>query len=393
MSTLKRHIAPAIAAVLERGKSVLFLGPRQTGKTTLLQAFTADRFISFADPRERLRYEMEPGLLVAEVEGMEMSRPAFIVVDEVQKVPAIMDAVQFLIDKQIAQFVLTGSSARKLRRGSDVNLLPGRVIPIYLDALSLDELPAQALALQDLLMYGSLPEITLTESLQDKEQLLESYVTIYLEEEVRAEALVRNLAHFAKFLQLAASEAGHIVNMSKLSQTIGVASTTIESYFQILQDCLIVEKIEPITESKTRHRLSKASKYLFFDLGVRRIAAHEGKRPPQKHLGHLFEQWVGIELIRQARRISSQIHLRYWRDQNGPEIDWVIETPDELIPIEVKWSDAPSVHDARHIQSFINEYDKASRGYVICQTPQRMKLGREIYALSWKELVACLGRA
>lgn len=387
MTYLKRTIAPRLQATLDRDKNVLLLGPRQTGKTTLTDHIQANRTVTFVDPRERLRYEKNPGVLIDEINALaaEHQNPT-VIIDEVQKVPAIMDAVQYLIDKKIAKFILTGSSARKLKRDGDVNLLPGRVIPIYLDALMLNELPECSLNITDLLLYGSLPEIILTEQKKYKEELLDAYVITYLEEEIRMESVVRNLAAFAQFLELAAGEAGYVMNMSKLSQKIGVANTTIESYFHILEDCLIVEKIEPITTSKKRHRLNKANKYLFYDLGVRRVAAREGVAPPQKYWGHLFEQFVGIELVRVAKLQSSRCRLRHWKDANGPEVDWVVETPDAYIPIEVKWDDAPSLQDARHLQTFIDEYEKAACGYIVCQTPRRMKLSDQIMAIPWQEM-------
>ena len=205
------------------------------------------------------------------------SRP-LVILDEIQKVPTILDTVQDMIDAQAADFIITGSSARKLRRGVDVNLLPGRVVTFRLDPFSLRELPATDL--NERLMYGSLPGIVAVKAVDDRETDLGSYVTTYLEEEVRAEAVVRNIGHFARFLELAASESGGIVNLRKLSQEIGVSHTTIGAYYQILEDCLIAERIEPLTQSKTRKKLTRSDKYLFFDLGVRRLAAGKGQGFP-----------------------------------------------------------------------------------------------------------------
>ena len=143
---------------------------------------------------------------------------------------------QDLIDRGRANFILTGSSARKLRRGARINLLPGRVAALRIDPFSLLELPAKDL--HERLLYGSLPGILSVGNNVDRETDLESYVTTYLEEEVRAEAVVRNLGDFARFLELAASESGGIINLRKLSQEIGVAHTTIGAYYQILEDCL-----------------------------------------------------------------------------------------------------------------------------------------------------------
>jgi len=348
MHYLPRLLEKNIAEILTSGKSILLLGPRQTGKTTLINQIPATKRISLANPRDRLRYEKEPFALTAEIEEIaEKNNRPIIVIDEIQKLPILMDAVQDLIDRKIAQFLLTGSSARQLKRKGNTNLLPGRVIPLRLDPLTQNEQKSLPLTLNNLLIYGSLPEIVLLENTNDRERLLDAYTTIYLEEEIRAEAIVRNLGHFARFLELAASESGKIVNFSKLSQEIGISHSTIASYYQILEDCLIVERIEPITISKTRRKLSKTQKYVFYDLGVRRVAAREGDLLAKEQMGHLFEQYVGLELIRTVRLNNQRIFLKYWRDPAGPEVDWVIEVNNSYIPIEVKWTDLPKKYDIK----------------------------------------------
>ncbi len=387
MVYINREIANTLNRLLKRGKSILLLGARQTGKTTLLSKLKPDLSISFIQPRVRLQYERDPSSLADEVELLNKTvKCPLIIIDEVQKNPLIMDVVQDLIDRELGQFILTGSSARKLKYGSQVNLLPGRVILLHLDPLMLTELPETALDLDSLLIYGSLPEMITADATVDKEELLAAYVSLYLEQEVRLEALVRNVASFATFLELAASEAGYIVNYASLSQRIGAARTTIVDYYQILEDCLIAEPVESITESKTRHKLSKSKKYLFFDLGVRRLAAEEGEKLPEKLLGHLFEQFVGLELIRQSRAISSKIKLRYWRDNDGPEVDWVLECEGQYIPIEVKYTDRPTKKDAAHLQTFMAEYPSAKEGFIICRIARARKITDDVTALPWQSL-------
>ena len=260
MEYIHRFLEERIRHTFKRGKSVLLLGARQTGKTTLINRFKHDLLISFVPPDIRQQYEKSPHLLRGEVEALDAQasglaargkRP-LVILDEVQKVPVILDVVQDLIDRGKANFILTGSSARKLRRGAQVNLLPGRVVAFRMDPFSLQEFPAKDL--NERLIYGSLPGILAVQPLADREADLESYVTTYLEEEVRSEAVVRNLGDFARFLELAASESGGIINLRKLSQEIGVSHTTIGAYYQILEDCLVAERIEPLTQSKTRKK-------------------------------------------------------------------------------------------------------------------------------------------
>lgn len=387
MIYINRSIESVLAQSLARGKSVLLLGARQTGKTTLINRLPVALSISLIQPQVRQRYERNPALLQGEVEALAEQQPfPLIVIDEVQKVPDLLDVVQDLIDRKIAKFVLSGSSARKLRMGSKINLLPGRVVVLRLDPLTVVELKETVPTLPDLLCYGTLPGILNVGLPQDKEIDLQAYVSTYLEEEVRAEALVRNVGIFSQFLKLAASESGEAVNFQKLSQEMGIARNTITAYYQILEDCLIAERIDPFTEGKTRRRLMKASKYIFFDLGVRRVCAEEGVQPPEKEWGKWFEQWVGLELVRLGRIASPSIKVHFWRDANGPEVDWVAVKENTLIPIEVKWTEAPNASDIKHLKLFKAEYENAPIAYVVCRTPLRSKLAEGIYAIPWQEL-------
>ena len=382
-----RALINPLLEALSRGKNVLLLGPRQTGKTTLLSRVPNDLSLSFIQPALRQAYEKDTSLLEREIKGLPTRaghRPR-IILDEIQKVPEITDAVQDLIDRKVAQFILTGSSARKLRRNGATNLLPGRVLPFRLDPLSLEE--RRPGSIEEALMFGSLPGIIAQENDSFREQELDGYVTTYLEEEVRSEALVRNLAHFSRFLELAASESGRVVNLRKLSQEIGVAHTTIAAYHQILEDCLIAERVEPISESQTRRKLTRGERYLFFDMGVRRRAAQEGLAPPLERWGELFEHWVGLELIR-AMRAKNPPHcsLRFWRDPDGPEVNWVVQRNKTFIPIETKWTSRPSPRDAHHLEIFLDEYPSSSHGYVLCRAPRPQALSPRVTALPWQDL-------
>ena len=391
MKFLSRLLNKKIEKILKRGKSILLLGPRQTGKTTLINQYKADMEITLLISKIRRQYEADPDLLIREVQALKKHKPSLplIIVDEVQKVPALMDGIQYLIDKKIGQFILTGSSARKLRHNKTINLLPGRVIQLRLDPLSLDEMP-NILPIENLLNYGSLPAIFLEPDLSIREEELNSYVDLYLEDEIRAEALVRDIGSFENFLKLASIESGNLINFDKISQDIGVARTTIASYYQILEDCLIVERIEPYTKSNTRKKLIKSPKYLFFDLGLRRLAAEEHPNYPLKYLGNLFEQFIGLELIRWSRLQKEKIKVHFWKDPSGPEIDWLLCRNDELLPIEVKWTKTPSSRDAKHLELFFKEYSNVKQAFVICQVSQSQILSEGIEAISWKELIAKL---
>lgn len=386
----KRHLTKLLLASLERGKSILLLGPRQTGKTTLItEQITCDIMINLMSESTRIRYEKDPALLEKEILGYKQTHPKakniIVFIDEIQKIPSLLNTAQVLIDQHIAQFIFTGSSARKLRKNSEINLLPGRVTALRLDPLMISEID-KSISLDNLLLYGTLPPILNTYKKTDKEEELQSYVTTYLQEEIRAEAIVKQLGTFARFLELAASKSGQIINSSKLSQEIGIAQTTIASYFQILEDCLIIHRIDAYTKNSLRKKLTKSPKYIFFDLGIRRACAVEGITPTSTTKGLLFEQFVGLELIKELRFLTQKWALKFWRDPNGPEVDFVLEGADRLIPIEVKLTDNPNATDIRHLTTFLKEYPQATQGYVICQCPAPLLLAPNILAVNWKDL-------
>lgn len=392
MAFIRRLLEQSVQEILSQDKSILLLGPRQTGKTTLLEhQVRADISYTFLEATTRREFELEPDNLIKKVKAFRQLRASekipTVLIDEVQKVPGIMDAVQYVIDKQLAKFILTGSSARKLKRSNhDVNMLPGRVIELRMESLNILEMENNLPDLEALLINGSLPEIILTEDDVAKERLLTSYVNIYLEEEVRAEALVRNLAHFSRFLKCAAIDSGKPVNVNNLSEEIGVSRNTINEYYQILEDCLIADRIEPVLTTTSRRRLAKAAKYLFFDLGVRRIAAGEGFRLPEKFYGELFEQFIGLEVLKILRVYAPQARLCYWKNHDGPEVDYVIEYNRQFLPIEVKYTKKPSKGDVRHLRIFMNDYECMLPALVVCRVSEPIEIDENIIAVNWRQV-------
>jgi predicted AAA+ superfamily ATPase len=389
----KRDIKPSIEDALRRGKSILLLGPRQTGKTTLIELFHADLNISFLQNKTRMEFEKNPDIIINYIHGIKKKNKnhiPLVVIDEVQKVPKVLDPIQQLIDKKIAKFIITGSSARKLMQQSEINLLPGRVISYKMTPLSYQE--NTDLSLDHHLYFGSLPEIALVKNRADKEEQLRSYVETYLEEEIRKEALLRKLPDFVKFLELSSIESGNIVNYSSIAQEIGVSHLTVKSYFDILETTLIGESIQPITNSLTRKKLLKSPKFLFFDLGVRRLAADEGLKLGKNREGQLFEQFVGLELRRNINIINSRIQLQFWNDPQAAEVDWVIRKNDKYIPIEVKYKSSPKKSDSTQLNKFLNEYNCPFGGYIVCDTEIPMNFGPQIKALSWKDIQAIVAK-
>ncbi|MFT3742189.1 MAG: ATP-binding protein [Gammaproteobacteria bacterium] len=392
MTYFRRLIAANIQSHLKRGKSILLLGPRQTGKTTLIhQQIKPDIHYSFAQATTRLRYEQDPALLEKELDlkiqaYKTKGESPIIFIDEVQKIPRVMDIAQHLIDNKSARFILTGSSARKLKTGKEINLLPGRVVALTMTPLIYEELPDPKASLEEILLYGSLPGIMNESNLEMREIDLYSYVTTYLEEEIRAEAAVRNIGNFARFLEVAAGESGKQLNFTRLSQDIGISDTTVANYYQLLEDCLILQRVDPITKTQTKRRLIKSPKYLFFDLGIRRACANEGARLSQQMMGHLFEHYIGNALIWQLELMLPQAKVKYWRDAAGPEVDYVIEIFHQYIPIEVKWTEKPTETDAKYLKIFLEAYPETKQAYIVCRSPEPYLLSDKIMVLPWQKL-------
>ena len=382
---ITRCITEKIRHGLARGKSILLLGPRQTGKTTLSRSLPHDRYLNLMDSALRRHYEQSPSALSGEARALSTSlgKAPLIIIDEVQRCPDLMDTIQLLIDDKIAQFVITGSSARKLRRQTQINLLPGRVIPFTLAPLIPSELPMH-ITLEDQLTHGTLPGIVLLNNPEDKNIDLTGYASIYLEEEVRLEALVRDLGRFSHFLQLSAAESGMVVNFNRLSHIVGVSHSTVREYYQILEDCMIAIRLPPMTFG-VRKRLIKSARYFYFDLGVRRACAKESASTPEKEYGRLFEQWVILTASRWQHYFSPVWTLHFWRDPSGPEVDLIIQSDHALLPVEVKWTTRPQEKDIRHLRTFMKEYPAAKKAVIVCRAPFRSEISKNILAVPWQE--------
>jgi predicted AAA+ superfamily ATPase len=401
---IARNLRNELEETIKNRYSLFLFGPRQTGKTTLLNQvlgpFANVMSYSFLNISLRQRIEKHPETFRQEIEA---AKPELILLDEVQKVPKILDEVQFLIDKYNMAFFISASSARKLKR-ADVNLLGGRAITFKLDPFDLAERQLftknfQGIdTLKKILTYGDLPRISLLleeNKIKLVENLLRSYIETFLEEEIRQETLIRNVGVFGNFLKIAAEMSGKILSLRELSQDIGVTHSTISSYYTILNDCLVIEEIPSLVPLSTRRRLSKSSKYVFFDIGARNAAAEmlTGQGIDDGEWGNRFEQWVGLLLVRYFRSRNLKGKLYYWRDHNGPEVDWVVEWDNRWIPIEVKFNQNPKQKHAAHLQTFLNEYNKKSSvGYLIFPGESPRKITENIIALPWFNLYDIFGQ-
>lgn len=381
MKIFDRTLKKQIIKLLKHGKSILLLGPRQVGKTTLAKSLPFDLQINLAITKDRQFFEKNPDFLAKQIQGFKKKPLVFI--DEIQKVPVLLNDIQDLIDGRKAQFLLTGSSARKLKNEIEVNLIPGRILNLRLDSLNCMEAPVNV---EDIFQFGRLPQILIEHERALRELDMVSYVENYIEDEIRKETKIRNIANYSRFLELAAIQSGKVTNFSEISKELGPTVMTIQSYYQILEDTLFADRIDPYLKNSQRKKLTKASKYLFFDLGVRRICAREGTQFLPDRKGELFEHYVGNEILKWIRSQTLTARLYYWRDSDGPEIDWLIEYEGALYPIEVKYRENISEKDAKHLYTFINEYSQAKIGLVIYKGSSNFALNEKIKVLSHFDL-------
>lgn len=377
---LDRLIGPRLAA---SKKSVLLLGARQVGKSTLIRDLGATIFINLADEDLYLGYAKDPGRLRREVSAL--ARAGSVVIDEVQRVPSLLNTVQALIDEGTRhRFILTGSSARKLKRGQ-ANLLPGRVLFEVLDPLSIWEI-GDTFDLQRALQVGTLPGIYLDR--ESGADVLDSYATTYLREEIQAEALLRDVGSYARFLDVAAASSGQWINYSKLASDTEIAKETVRRYFQILEDTLLAFRIPPFEARRSSRRVSQRDRVLFFDVGVRNalLGLHRGRLSPSEQ-GLVFEHWFILQCLYFIRAHRLPWQALAYRTEAGAEVDLVIDTRSSLIALECKLGRNVRAADLSGLRSFAEIAHRPLRSFVIFQGDRAQRLGDRIEAIPYRDFL------
>jgi predicted AAA+ superfamily ATPase len=339
---------------LEKDQSILLLGPRGTGKSTLLRALypkVSTFWIDLLLPSTEDRYARDPERLLREVNALP-DQISTVVIDEIQKVPALLDVVHSLIESTSKTFILTGSSARKLKAGS-ANLLAGRALAYPLFPLTNFEL-GETFDLQDALKYGTLPKILTLKTDSAKRKTLETYALTYINEEIRAEQIVRALDPFRKFLEVAAQGNGKIINFASIAKDVGVDEKTVRKYFEILEDTLIGFFIDAYHTS-VRKKVGLAPKFYFFDTGVSRVLARNltvGIEPGSYTWGNSFEHFVILECKRLIAYSGNQFDLNFLRTYEDKEIDLVVRRPGKpLLLIEIKSSESVMIE---HVKTLVD---------------------------------------
>jgi uncharacterized protein len=342
-------------------QSFFLWGPRQTGKSSLLkQLYPEALWIDLLKTNDFLRYTSQPFLLREEVQA---AAPRLVIIDEVQKVPLLLDEVHWLIENTSTVFGLCGSSARKVRRGH-ANLLGGRAVRYELYGFVSAELGAEFDLLR-MLNHGALPRHYLSNS---PRLLLRAYVNDYLKEEIANEGLVRNLPAFTNFLSMAVLSDTELINYSTIARECGVSSPAVKEYFQILIDTLLGCYLPAYTK-RPKRRVIQAPKFYFADIGVVNMLAKRGPLEPGAELfGKAFENWVCHELTAHAAYSELFYELSYWRLAGGVEVDFILGNME--CAIEAKATANISAQHLHGLRELKKDYPRIKRRIVVSLTPR-----------------------
>lgn len=361
-------------------KSVLLLGPRQVGKSTLISSLNPELEINLADEAQFLRYASDPAQFRDDIIGSECTT---IFIDEIQRLPKLLNSIQALIDaNRQLKFYLTGSSARKLRQG-EANLLPGRILRHNLGPLVACEMDYR-LNTTKALEIGTLPEIYLEKDRGLAERLLKTYAGVYLTEEIKAEALVRNLNSFARFLNEVGILLGTFIDLTKLSNRAKISRHAAPRYFEILEDSMIGCRLYPFTSCAHQIDLIKHPKFYLFDNGVSNGMLGNFTASKDR-IGVLAEQLILNQLVHSSWAHDLEATISTFRTRSGLEVDYIVEHSNKLFAVEVKAADDIASDDLRGLSYFSEQFKgKVDGAFVFHLGKTTRKFGR-IWSLPWQE--------
>lgn len=354
-------------------KSVLLLGPRQVGKSTLIRSLRPDFALDLASVSTFREYVTSPERLENELRAVPADVKT-VFLDEVQRIPDLLNSVQALIDEQPGRFrfLLSGSSARKLRRGQ-ANLLPGRLIVYQMHPLVAAEL-GEAFDVDRVLAHGTLPGIYTEMDGATRGELLRSYVDTYLREEIQAEALVRDVGGYARLLDRIAAWSGKIINLHRLSRDAMISYETTRRYLEVLEDTLVAARV-PAWSGSDQVAQSAHPKILLFDVGVRNALLRRPlDRPLDDERGLLLEHVVGLELHRRVGALWPEARLSYFRTRSGAEVDYIVTVGRELWAVEVKASTMVARRDLGGLRAFTAKAGSVSRQIVVFLGARRQRI-------------------
>lgn len=373
--------------VLSKNSDLFLFGPRGTGKSTLARTLFEKETVLWIDlltEEHEERFGRHPDELSRQLAGKTYQ---YVVIDEIQKFPKLLDIVHVEIEKKPLDappyFILTGSSARKLKR-SMANLLAGRVFTFFLFPFSYVEL-APEFDLIHALQFGTLPLVWMRKENQKKEEYLRSYLRTYLREEILMEQLVRKTESFHDFLEIAAQMNGEILNYKKIAEDVGISDNTVNTFFEILEDTLIGFKLHPFHRS-IRKRQRGAPKFYFFDCGVKRALDRTLSVPLAKgssSFGKAFEHWVILEIFRMIEYLKNDFRISYLRTKDDAEVDLIVERPGRTdLLVEIKSGTLVTERDASGLQRFLNSWDRPAEGQIWSLDHAEKKIGQAL-CLPW----------
>ncbi len=371
----------------DKFKSYFLFGPRQTGKSTFVKSLITgkDLYIDLLPQRNFLNYAKNPGRVREEILAhLKRNDNPLCIIDEIQKIPALLDEVHELIESKGIRFILTGSSARKLRRGG-ANLLAGRAYTYYLFPLTFTEI-GDRFDLDKALSIGTLPVLWGSRK-EDPYEFLRSYTETYLKEEVAAEGLVRNIGPFAQFLDIAAANDGETVNFNNIARECAVSVKTVQQYYQILEDTFLAFRLPAWTKSE-RRRLVSHPRYYFFDTGVTNSLAHTlTDQLNPKIFGRRFEQFVISQLVAFIHYNRLDCQLYYWRTNHGAEVDVLLCTGNRMIcALEIKSSQNIARERLKGLKSFMED-NPGVPAYVLGYRQNIRQLQNDITVINWDAFI------
>jgi len=367
-------------------KSILLLGPRNTGKSTLLaHQYPAATSVTLdlLDSVEEEQFTRNPNRLYSIVTALP-DAITHVIIDEIQKVPRLLDSVQRLMSKTQKHFVMTGSSARKLKKGG-ANLLAGRAFVYHLFPLTSIEL-GPLFNLDEALQWGTLPQVYHCENDAERQNFLQAYAHTYLKEEIWGEQFIRKLDPFRSFLEVAAQSNGNIINFNNIAHDIGVDDKTVRAYYAILVDTLIGFFLEPFHHS-VRKRLREKPKFYFFDPGVVRALSRMTSvelLPRTRAYGDAFEHFIILECMRLASYYHREYRFTYLRTASDVEIDLIVERPGQpLLCIEIKSTDDITQKD---LSAFSRLCDDIPNSIALCLSNDKYpKKINNVTVLPWRQ--------
>jgi len=360
--------------------TVFLWGPRQTGKSTFVREQLGDKValtFNLLDRSLLLRLLASPWEMRQEIEARALS-DAVVCIDEIQKCPELLDEVHLLIEERRIRFLLTGSSARKLRRNG-TNLLGGRGRDRRMHPFTYREVKDCAFTLERAMNRGMIPSHFLSE---DPDDALESYVARYLTEEVAAEGIARNIPAFARFLQVAATTNSRLLNFTSIGSDAQVPRQTVQNYYQILRDTLLGYDLEPFRKSVRRKPIGTA-KFYFFDMGVVRALRRLGAiTPANAEFGEFFEHFILLELRAWVDYRSRRTPLHFWRSTSGFEVDFIL---DESVAIEAKATERVTDRHLKGLRALAEE-GSMRRLILVCREQRPRRIGN-IEVLPWRQFL------